>query len=90
MGGDDDRFTSNHFLIVVSVAQSPPVPRLPKWNIEKAKWNIFKEKSSIEVVAEEFPFIDDAIEFLNPFCTEYSVSSTVVLDYLTPMRSRAF
>lgn len=61
----DDRYTSDHFPIIVSVAQSPPVSRLPKWNIEKAKWKIFMQNSSIDAVAEEFPLIDDAIEFLN-------------------------
>ena len=61
----DDRYTSDHFPINISLSQSPPVQRLPKWNINKANWGLYKEKSSIDVLAQDFPFIDDAIDLLN-------------------------
>ena len=62
----DDRYTSDHFPIVIGIAhQSCPVQRLPKWNMKKANWPMYAEKSSIEAVAEDFPVIDDAIDLLN-------------------------
>ena len=61
----DDRHTSDHFPIVIELAQSPPAPRLPKWNLDKADWGKYREYCSIDAVAEEFSSIDDAIELLN-------------------------
>ena len=61
----EDRYTSDHFPIVIDVAQSPPASRSPKWNIDKANWGEFQSNSLIEATAEEFPSINDAIELLN-------------------------
>ena len=61
----DDRHTSDHFPIIINLSQSPPVQRLPKWNIDRANWGLYKEKSSINVIAQDFPYIDDAIDLLN-------------------------
>ena len=61
----EDRYTSDHFPIIISIAQGPPASRTPKWNIDKADWGEFKKHCLIEATAEEFPSIDDAIELLN-------------------------
>ena len=61
----DDRHTSDHFPIIMNLAQSPPAPRLPKWNMKKADWVNYRKLSSITADAEEFPSVDEAIELLN-------------------------
>ena len=61
----DDRHTSDHFPIIINMSQSPPDPRMPRWNLEKARWNEFKDLCLIEAEVDEFPSIDDAIDLLN-------------------------
>ena len=61
----NDRFTSDHFPIVIGGSSSPPSPRLPKWSIHKADWKAFQEHSSIDESADDFPSIDDALDFFN-------------------------
>ena len=61
----DDRHTSDHFPIIVDISQSPPDPRMPRWNLEKARWNEFKDLSIIDADVDEFSTIDDAIDLLN-------------------------
>ena len=61
----DDRHTSDHFPIIIRCASSPPVPRIPKWNIRKADWVLYRNRSSVDASADEFASIDEAVEFLN-------------------------
>ena len=61
----DDRYTSDHFPIILETSQSTPDSRLPRWNMEKAQWSLFQEHCLIEATADEFQIIDDAIELLN-------------------------
>ena len=61
----DDRYTSDHFPILIGISQSPPEPREPKWNLEKAHWNKFQDLCIIEADVDEFPTIDEAIDLLN-------------------------
>ena len=61
----EDRYTSDHFPIIVKLAQSPPAPRCPKWNIKKANWQLFKELSKINANAYGFPTVDDSLDYLN-------------------------
>ena len=60
----NDRFTSDHFPIIVTTSTGPPSPRLPRWNTRRADWTTFREESSIDDSADDFPSIDDAIDFL--------------------------
>ena len=71
----DDRFTSDHFPIVISGSSSPPSPRLPKWNICKADWKTFEEHSSIDASADDFPLIDDALDFFNTIMFSAGIQS---------------
>ena len=61
----EDRHTSDHFPIIIRLAQSPPAPRSPKWNLIKAKWQVFKELTKIIVNIDDFLTVDDALDFLN-------------------------
>ena len=61
----DGRYTSDHFPIILNNTQSPPFPRLPKWNTNKADWIKYREQSSITAEADEFPSVDEALELLN-------------------------
>ena len=60
----NDRFTSDHFPIVVTTSSSPPSSRLPKWNLRRADWVTFREESSISDTADNFPSVNDALDFL--------------------------
>ena len=61
----DDLHGSDHFPIVVSLANDPPMQRSPKWCLDRADWLKFKELSSISQDITELPSIAAAIELLN-------------------------
>ena len=50
----DDLHSSDHFPVIVTLADGPPEQRPSRWCLEKADWSKFKEKSLITCNADEF------------------------------------
>lgn len=61
----DDLHSSDHYPIIVTLADSSPEQRQSRWCLEKANWNTFKEKSLITCSADEFSSVDEAVDFFN-------------------------
>ena len=56
---------SDHFPIAIDIVDEIATPRSPRWIVDKANWALFKTLTLLEVNAEDFQSVDDALEFLN-------------------------
>ena len=64
---NEDTHTPDHFPIIITVDDSIPAPRSPRWCLERADWARFKSLTTIETEAKIFPTIDDAISLICHF-----------------------
>ena len=61
----DDRMGSDHFPIVISIIDEVAVPRSPRWILDRANWALFSTLAFLEIKAEDFETVDDALDFLS-------------------------
>ena len=61
----DDLYGSDHFPIFLDIIDEIAAPRSPKWILDKANWALFQTLSFLEMNADDFSTIDDALDFLN-------------------------
>ena len=61
----DDGLGSDHFPIFMKIVDEVAVPRAPRWILDKANWALFRILTFLEVDADDFPTIDEALDFLN-------------------------
>ena len=62
---NDDLHGSDHFPIILSIENSIPSPRSPRWRLDRANWSLFRDLCTIEGTVEDLPSVDDAIEALS-------------------------
>ncbi|KAG7154733.1 putative RNA-directed DNA polymerase from mobile element jockey-like 86, partial [Homarus americanus] len=58
---------SNHYHILLSSLEVLLTPRVPHWRLDKADWDLFKELAKVDRNIEEFPSVDEAVEYLTSF-----------------------
>ena len=61
----DDGLGSDHFPIMISIVDEIAAPRSPRWMIDKANWALFTTLTFLDIDAEIFPTIEEALDFLN-------------------------
>ena len=61
----DEGIGSDHFPININLVDEVAAPRSPRWVIDKANWALFTILTALQVDAEDFPSIEEALEFLN-------------------------
>ena len=61
----DDRLGSDHFPIVINIVDEVAVPRSPRWILDRANWALFSTLAFLEIKAEDFETVDDALDFLS-------------------------
>ena len=61
----DDRLGSDHFPIVIDIIDEVAVPRSPRWILDRANWALFSTLAFLEIKAEDFETVDDALDFLS-------------------------
>ena len=71
----DEGIGSDHFPIMISLVDEIAAPRSPRWLIDKANWALFAILTALQVEAEEFPSIEEALEFLNKVIIDASNKS---------------
>ena len=73
---NEDRHTSDHFPIIITIDDSIPAPRSPRWCLERVDWTRFKSLTAIETEAKDMPIINDAISLIL-----LSYSSCCIISY---------
>ena len=62
----DELMGSDHFPIVIELVNDDiSAPRSPRWILDKANWALFRTLTFLEVYADDFETVDDALDFLN-------------------------
>ena len=59
----DDLHGSDHFPTIVTVANSPPRPYVPRWKLDKANWSEFQELTERLLTAGEFHSADEVVGY---------------------------
>ncbi|KAG7162073.1 putative Endonuclease/exonuclease/phosphatase family domain-containing protein-like 4 [Homarus americanus] len=60
----DDLRGSDHYPILLSSLEVLLTPQVPRWRLDKADWDLFKELVKVDRNFEELPSVDDAVEYL--------------------------
>ena len=81
----DDLHGSDHFPIILRSARGLPCPRAPRWQLDRANWELFKNLSEMLVAVDDFPSVDVAVDYLTD--TLYSAGLHAI-PRTTGMRSR--
>ena len=67
----DDLMGSDHFPILIDLVNDEiSAPRSPRWILDKANWALFQTLTFLDVSAEDFPTVDEALDFLNEVIIE--------------------
>ncbi|KAG7174713.1 putative RNA-directed DNA polymerase from mobile element jockey-like 92 [Homarus americanus] len=59
----DDFRRCDHYPILLSSLEVLPTPQIPRWRLDKADWDLFKELTKVVKCTEEFPFVDEVVEY---------------------------
>ncbi|KAG7157179.1 hypothetical protein Hamer_G010020, partial [Homarus americanus] len=58
------RISAKCYLRGLRVSGVLPTSQVPCWRLDKADWDLFKELVKIDKIIEEYPSIDDVVEYL--------------------------
>jgi ribonuclease HI len=59
----NDLHGSDHYPIFISIPDSPLMPRIPRWLLDKADWDLFNDFIVLNCSASEFASADEAVQY---------------------------
>ena len=79
----DDRMDTDHFPIVINIIDEVAVPRSSRWILDRANWALFSTLAFLEIKAEDFETVDDALDFLSEVIINAAILSEVIINAAT-------
>ncbi|XP_068214529.1 uncharacterized protein [Palaemon carinicauda] len=71
----DEGIGIDHFPIVIKLVDEIAAPRSPRWVIDKSNWALFTVLTLLEIYADNFPTVEEALEFFNKIIIDASNKS---------------